>query len=201
MYHLLVLLLLLLLLLFWPPYAHTDLDSLLGFAWVCMCVCVYLSCLSVCVCICYAYRAEIVMCCIVSSWTLKDMPKGSERGTLIPLSCFHLIWASLVSRSHSSTVYNYAFFFLFFFPSSSFLQWSSAVQQISIPVDATKPAVWLKCSSGPQSLVAGSASCNLICWRLLVYLAGLKDMVLVWSACPHSHREESEMLILFQMGI
>ena len=81
---------------------------------------------------------------------------------------------------------------------------SSAINSHAVPIfslaDATKPAVWS--SAEPHSLVARSAPCGHVSWCLSAYFG--QDWRMwsgVWSACPHSHREVSEMPILFRWAL
>ena len=54
----------------------------------------------------------------------------------------------------------------------------------------------------PHSLVARSAPCGHVSWHLSAYFGqDWRTWSGVWSACPHSHREVSEMPVLFRWAL
>ena len=74
--------------------------------------------------------------------------------------------------------------------------------QLFSPVGATEPAVRWRSSAGSHSLVARSAPCGHVSWRLSAYFGqNWRTWSGVWSACQHSHREVSETPILFRWAL
>ena len=74
--------------------------------------------------------------------------------------------------------------------------------QVFSPAVATRPAVRLRSSAEPHSLVIKSAPCGHFSWHPSAYFwQDWRMWSWVWSACLHSHREVSEMPVLFRWAL